>query len=467
MRLEANYWLCRLLVSTSQLLDKGSIGPIDPRVTYDASNVEEAIKDMQAREHVGKVVLRLRDADGTLQIGTTPVKSMPELDIDSSASYLLAGGLGGIATVIARHLVENGARNLVCLSRNPGSHAGDAETIGELESMGCTVQLVKGDIANKDDVLRAVKQAPNLKGILHSPMLLRDEALRNMNLEQWVQVSNPKVKGAWNLHEATLESGIKLDFFVLLSSMSGLNGQPGQSNYAGANTFLDAFAQYRNNMGLAAASIDIGAVADMGYAARDDALLQRLIKNGYSGVTETEMIDAFVVAASCQPSKPNIDTRSEPFTHQNTFATGFGSTMSLSNPDSRSWWKKDIRMAIWHNINDGEDDKDGEDANSLKSFLARAKQEPDSLRKPEVVEYIALEIGKQLMNLLLKPDDELDTGLPLDQIGLDSLVGIELRSWWTRTFGFNISVLQLMGSGTLEELGKQAVEGLLKQSTSS
>lgn len=462
----ANCEHCRLLSFMKQLLDERSIGAIAPRVTYDASAAEDAMKYVQERRNIGKVVLRLRDSEGTLKIGATPVKTISELNVDDSASYLLAGGLGGIATVIARHLVENGCRRLVCLSRNPGSRPGDADTIRELESMGCTVELVQGDMVNKDDVVRAVHQAPNLKGILHSPMLLQDEALRNMKLEQWLKASDPKIKGAWNLHEATKESGIELDFFVLLSSLSGLNGQPGQSNYAGANTFLDAFAQYRNNMGLAASAIDIGAVADMGYAARDEALLQRLIMNGYSGVTETEMIEAFDVAASqvCNSSRSAVDTRRKPFIDQNTFATGFGSTMSLSNPDSRSWWKKDIRMAIWHNINDGTDDK-GEDGDGLKSFLTGAKQDPDLLRKPESVAYVAMEVGKQLMNLLLKPEDDIDITLPLDQLGLDSLVGIELRSWWTRTFGFNISVLQLLGSGSLEGLGKQAIDGLLKQRT--
>ena len=75
-----------------------------------------------------------------------------------------------------------------------------------------------------------------------------------------------------------------------------------------------------------------------------------------------------------------------------------------------------------------------------------------------------LKIGKHLMNLLLRPDDDLDITVPVQQLGLDSLVGIELRNWWRQTFGFEISVLQLLGFGTLEELGRQAVNGLLKAS---
>lgn len=411
---------------------------------------------------MGKVILQIRDTDGTLKIGTSTVKVADEFNVDPTASYLLAGGLGGIGTVIARHLVENGARRIVCFSRNPGSRPEDHDTIRELESMGCEVRLVKGDMVNKDDVIRAVQQAPNLKGILHSPMFLQDEAFRSMKLEQWVKGTDYKVKGAWHLHEATTEAGINLDFFVFLSSMSGLTGQPGQANYSAANTFLDAFALWRNSKGLAASSIDIGAVADMGYAARDEALLQRLLMNGYSGVTEKEMIEAFRAAASYGIPNLDIKTRSEPFSHRNTFATGFGSDKSLSHPDSRSHWKKDVRMAVWHNISDSALDNAGSGGNGFKEFLAEAKSNTEILNKPETVNYIALEIGKQLMNLLLRPDDDLDITLPVQQLGLDSLVGIELRNWWRQTFAFDISVLQLLGLGTLEALGKQAVLGLTK-----
>ncbi|KAL8700930.1 MAG: hypothetical protein Q9224_000732 [Gallowayella concinna] len=449
------------LQSTIRYLKDGHITPLGPRLVFDASNAEEAFRHMEKGEHMGKIVLTMRDADGSFKIGSNSIRAADRVKVDGTASYLLAGGLGGIATVVARHLVENGARRLVCLSRNPGSKPEDVDTIKELESMGCEVILVKGNLIDKNDILKAVGQAPNLKGILHAPMLLADESFGKMTLEQWNKVSDPKVKGAWYLHEATVEAGIELDFFVFLSSMSGLNGQPGQSNYAGANTFLDAFTQYRNNMGLVASSIDIGAVADMGYAARDDALLQRLITNGYSGVTQPEMIEAFNAAISYSPAKTSDITQgSEPFVHRNTFATGFGSTVSLSSPESRSWWKKDIRMAVWHNFSEGTADKEAGD-NTLKAFLAKAKNNADTLREPDTVSYIAGEIGKHLMNLLLRSEDDLDVTLPLAQLGLDSLVSIEMRTWWRQTFGSDISVLQLLGLGTLAGLGKHAVEQLL------
>lgn len=445
------------------MLKDGSITPNTRRVVYEASAVQDAVKHVQENENSNTVVIQIRDNTGNIQIGANDIKVADvTLKIDPSASYLLAGGLGGIGTVIARHLVENGARRIVCLSRNPGVRIEDQNTIRELESMGCEVVLVKGDMVNRDDIYSAVQQSPNLKGILHAPMLLQDEAFRNMTVAQWIKATDPKVQGAWHLHNATAEAGIELDFFVFLSSMSGLTGQPGQANYSGANTFLDSFALWRNSNGLAASSINIGAVADMGYAARDPQMLQRLLKTGYSGVTESEMIEAFRAAAAYSVPELSIDTKSVPFAHRNTFATGFSSDKSYSHADARPHWKKDIRTGIWHNISDGDDDNAGSEGDAFKTFIAAAKSDPELLNKPEIVGYMALEIGKQLMKLLLRPEDDLDVSLPVQQLGLDSLVGIELRNWWRQTFGFDISVLQLLGFGTLEELGRQAVKGLTK-----
>lgn len=441
-------------------LEDGSIVSTALNTVYEASTVEKAIEHVQEKT-LGTAILQVRDSNGELRIALDRIKVVDEsLALDTSASYLLAGGLGGIGTVIARYLVENGARRIICFSRNPGSRQSDLDAIREFESMGCKMVLVKGDMAVKEDVFNAVRQAPNLKGILHAPMLLQDESFRNMTLAQWQKATAPKVNGAWYLHDATVEAGIELDFFVFLSSMSGLTGQPGQANYAGANTFLDAFALWRNTNGHPASSINIGAVADMGYAARDQQMLQRLLKTGYSGTTESEMIEAFCAAASYPVPDVRIDTKKAPFAHPNVFATGFSSDKPYIHPDARPHWKKDIRTAVWYNTRDEDSGEANSGGDDFKAFLTAAKMDPDVLRKAETAAYIALEIGKQLLKLLLRSDEEIDITLPVQQLGLDSLVGIELRSWWRQTFGFDISVLQLLGFGTLEELGKQAVKGL-------
>ncbi len=80
-------------------------------------------------------------------------------------------------------------------------------------------------------------------------MVLSDRSFNSMTIEDWNAAVDPKVKGTWNLHHESVSAAADLDFFVLFSSISGIIGQPGQGNYASANTFLDAFAQYRMTLG--------------------------------------------------------------------------------------------------------------------------------------------------------------------------------------------------------------------------
>lgn len=94
--------------------------------------------------------------------------------------------------------------------------------------------------------------------------------------------------------------------------------------------------------------------------------------------------------------------------------------------------------------------------------MARAKEYVSILSSEEATTFLAQEIGKKLFMFLLKSPEDLDTSASLSQLGMDSLVGVEMRSWWRQAFGFDISVLELLGMGNLDGLGKHAAEGFLK-----
>lgn len=448
-------------------LEEAKIRPIERARVYDAPSLQNALRHMQKGQHIGKIVISMRDAEGTVKINTTPAKPAKKLQLDRSASYMLVGGLGGLGRAVSRHLVDHGAHRLVYLSRSAGTSPGDADFVRELESMGCEVLLVKGDVTSADDVSRAVQRAPNLKGIMQCSMVLSDQAFARMRLEEWNTAVAPKVQGTWNLHNASLTAGAELDFFVLFSSMSGLTGQAGQANYAGANTFLDAFVQYRNNLGLAASAIDIGAVQDVGYVSQDAALLRRMMLASAHGITEPELLQALTTAmlfpAGTRGNKPSSpDAAERAFEDRNTFVLGLGTKIPLSSPDSRAFWRKDRRMAVYHNSSKAARDDGGSNNDNLKAFLARARSDAALLREPGAATLLAREIGRKLFSFLLKAEEDLNTSVPLSQLGMDSLVGVEMRSWWRQAFGFDITVLELLGSGNLDALGSHAAEGLLK-----
>jgi NAD(P)-dependent dehydrogenase (short-subunit alcohol dehydrogenase family)/aryl carrier-like protein len=418
---------------------------------------------MQQGQHLGKIIISIRNADGNLKLDTASVKAPKELCLDSEASYLLVGGLGGLGKAVARHLTERNARRLVFLSRSAGNGPDDLDTIKELESMGCEIRLVKGSVLQQVDVTRALEQAPNLKGIIQCSMVLRDENFGRMSIDEWRTAVAPKVQGTWNLHHSTLAAGIELDFFILFSSMSGVTGQAGQANYAGANTFLDSFVQYRASLGLAASSLDIGAVQDVGYVSQDDALLKRMKLASAHGITEPELMEAVSAAALFFTTSPaSCDTLAEHFVDKNTIALGLSTEIPLNSSESRAFWRKDVRMAAYHNSSKISTGTSGSNSDNLKSFMARAKEDASILSSDESTIFLAQEIGKKLFMFLLKSPEDLDTSVSLAQLGMDSLVGVEMRSWWRQAFGFDISVLELLGMGNLDGLGRHAAEGVLK-----
>jgi aryl carrier-like protein len=429
---------------------------------FNAMAVEEAFRYMQKGTHIGRIGISIRQSleKSELEFVT---KTPRFLEFSDSASYLLIGGLGGLGQAISVWMVEQNARELIYLSRGAGTKPGDEVFLNELRSMGCNVQVVTGDVTKTEDVEKAFSVATfPLKGIIQMSMVLRDQNFSQMTFEEWSIATHPKIQGSWNLHNAALANGANLDFFVLFSSLSGIVGQPGQANYASANTFLDAFTQYRRGLHLPASVIDIGAVVDVGFVSKNYGLMTKLTSSGFKGVTEQELLDAMVVAITAGQSS---DTESDAsvFEDGGTFVLGLGSTLPLNSPHNRAIWRKDRRMAAYHN-NSGNTETASSNE-TLKTFLAMAKADPSVLKTEEATTLFATEIGKKLLDLLLKPQEDLNMSLSLVDLGLDSLVALELRAWWKQVFTFDISVLEMLSMGSLITLGQSAAETLYKTIT--
>jgi len=200
----------------------------------------------------------------------------------SDGSYLISGGLGDLGLLVARWMVEQGARRLILLGRSrlpprlswgsveAGSRlAGQITAIRELESLGAAVHLAPVDVANEAE-LSAFLEAfhaegwPPIRGVVHAAGVLQDGLLVQLDAAALDKVLRPKVMGGWLLHRLLRDD--PLDFFILFSSAGSMLGQPGQGNYAAANAFLDALAHHRQAQGQPALSINWGAWAGEGFA---------------------------------------------------------------------------------------------------------------------------------------------------------------------------------------------------------
>jgi len=288
-----------------------------------------------------------------------------------------------------------------------------------------------------------------------------------MKYEDWEAAVSPKVEGTWNLHEVLRET--QLDFFVLFSSISGIVGQWGQSNYAAANAFLDSFVQYRHRIGLPASVLDIGVIEDVGFVSQNPAILQQFKATGSYTLREQDLLDSLQLAIarsgpqfSLSPSSKSSTQRySAEFTNPSQLIIGLRSTLPLSDPANRTIWKMDSRMSIYQNLETVHVSVGGAANEGLKLFLGNSAINPSVLREKAGVDFLAREIGLKLFNLMLKPEEDLDISASLSAIGVDSLMAIEIRTWWRQTFGFDISILEILNCGSVADLGKAAADGLL------
>ncbi|HEY3059183.1 MAG TPA: SDR family NAD(P)-dependent oxidoreductase [Chloroflexota bacterium] len=177
-------------------------------------------------------------------------------EIHADATYLISGGFGALGLAVAEWLVERGARHLLLMGRSRPSPAAQA-VVDKLQAVGVRVIAAQADVSREADVATTLQQMERpLRGVIHAAGVLDDGLVLSLDWSRFAAVLAPKVAGAWNLHVHTRDA--PLDFFVMFSSLAGVIGSPGQVSYAAANTFLDALAQYRRAAGLPALSVDWG-----------------------------------------------------------------------------------------------------------------------------------------------------------------------------------------------------------------
>ncbi|MFJ5035904.1 SDR family NAD(P)-dependent oxidoreductase [Streptomyces sp. NPDC088560] len=230
-----------LLRELTVLFDQGALA-LPPVRVWDVRRLPETLRTMAKGQHVGKNVLK-----------------MP-CSLDPAGTILITGGTGQLGRLTARHLVaDHGARSVLLASRRGEAADGTAELCAELRELGAWVQVVACDVADRDQVVKLLAQVPDdapLTGVFHAAGLLDDGVVAALDEQRLEQTLRPKVDAAVHLDELTRE--MDLAAFVSFSSVAGVLGTTGQANYAAANAFLDALATARQARGLAGQSLAWG-----------------------------------------------------------------------------------------------------------------------------------------------------------------------------------------------------------------
>ncbi|KAK2801278.1 Type I Iterative PKS [Onygenales sp. PD_10] len=433
----------RILSDISRLTSDGSIRPISPIAIHPISEIEVALRTLQAGKNIGKLVVVPQTND---QVKAVAPKTGTGL-LQSDGSYILIGGTGGLGRSMARWMSSRGARNIVLVSRSGALNEKTTELMQELAADGTRVVIQACDVSDQDSVEALVttkmKDLPPVRGVVHGAMVLRDTLFENMSFDDFEAVTKCKVEGAWNLHHALANS--PLDFFISLSSIAGIVGNRGQAAYSAANTFLDGFMAYRRSLNLPGVSIDLAAVSDAGYLADGGKERQQEVLKNIGSQTISEA-DVLALLAAAITGTLSSSCAGHCLTGLALDDLNSTDTFWLHEPKFSA-----LRSTAALNATLGTSQKANTETIPLRDAIAASPS------RDLAIKTLSDALLAKLAKVLTVSVDEIDATMSVSALGLDSLVAIEIRNWIARETGANVQVLELLASKSLVGLAEMVL----------
>jgi phthiocerol/phenolphthiocerol synthesis type-I polyketide synthase C len=425
----------RLFREVMALFADGTLRPL-PYRAFPATRVVDAFRYMQQARQIGKIVLTLNEVDVPLSQPRRAALPTPPA-LSAEATYLVSGGIGGFGLRSARWLASLGAGHLVLLGRRGLDTPGIADAVEELEALGALVHVYACDITQREQLAAVMAEIrhdlPPLRGVLHAAMVLDDALLRNLDAARFSAVLAPKAQGAWNLHQLTLD--LPLDFFILYSSATTFIGNPGQANYVAANQFLESLAALRRADGLAATCVSWGAIDDVGYLTRHAAVKEGLQARLGGAAIASEQALALLGAmlASDQDGLAVLDFDWH--------------TLQRFLPATQAPRFDLIRRRA------GQTSGADEQTEDIRSLIAGRSAE-------EVLEIVAGLLAGEVAQILQIPADRIDRARSLYDLGMDSLMGMELVLGIEKRFGVTLPVMALNEGPSITRIAERLTASL-------
>ncbi|MDH0910453.1 SDR family NAD(P)-dependent oxidoreductase [Rhizobium pusense] len=424
-----------LFADLAALFAEGKLTPL-PFRAFRYDETASAFRLMQNAGHIGKiVVLPPMPGQDSVRLPTEERLALPQ------GVYLVVGGIGGFGLSAAKWLVERGATHVALATRKG---IADNETLAVTagwKRSGISSSIHACDVTDERavkallDELRAIGP---LKGVLHAAMVLDDALIANLDRDRNRPVIDVKAQGASTLDRLTREDDLAL--FLLFSSATTMIGNPGQGNYVAANGYLEGLARARRAAGLPALAVGFGAIADTGFLARNsdvnDILSKRLGRSSLSArealsfverciVTNPGSVDAAVVIVA------DLDwavVSGLQITHQPLFSA-IPRNMVISPGDDGEQW--DLPLMI-----------SGKPPEEAYSILHRL-------------------LAGEIAGLLKVAEDSITPEKALKDIGLDSLMAMELGTGFQQKTGVDIPLSGMGETATVGDIIRKLYEKVL------
>lgn len=406
-----------LLRGLRRLITAKKLPPLPSRV-FSLTDGAHAFRYITQARQIGKVVLSVRGNQPAL----TPPPPAANIKLKADATYLIAGGLGGFGMALANWLVQNGAQHLILTSRSGASTPEALAGVSALQATGAKITVLQADIARPAEVATLLADAnathPPLRGVFHTAMVLDDDFIPRLTLERFSKVTAPKINGAWNLHQQTQH--LPLDHFVLFSSVASIVGSPGQANYAAANAFLDTLASHRQARGLPALAINWGVMVGVGYVARNKRLEEHFERIGWAGLKPEQALPIL----GCLLNQPHI------------------SQMMVSRIDWAAWATATPKLVTTPRYallttEEALHKEQSEDINWLREKILNAASQ-------DQIQILETFLRGQTAKVLRVSPAKIDLQRPLNEIGVDSLMAVELIHQIESRTGLTIPTSQLL-----------------------
>jgi acyl transferase domain-containing protein/NAD(P)-dependent dehydrogenase (short-subunit alcohol dehydrogenase family)/acyl carrier protein len=414
-----------LITEVLGLMAEKSLGSV-PVTLFPASRIEEAFRLMARSRHIGKVCVAIRDPELVLRVH-------PQRRIRPDATYLVTGGLGGFGLETAKWLVDEGARHLALVSRRGADAPGARDAIRQMEGRGVTVHAFATDVGDRADIAAVLDDIaatmPPLRGIIHSATVLDDRNLVDQDRASLDRVLGPKAQGAWNLHSLTAD----LDFYVLYSSISSLFGTRGQANYVAANCVLNSLATLRRRQGLPASVIQWGVLGETGIVARDANTAKYLEQ---MGLTAMSIDDALMGLHEV------IYGDLESLTVVEADWSRFAASLAPMAGDKR------ISLLA---------DAEGSAPSGVSAEVIELFKDLSEEARREHIQGVLVKIITGVMQM---EEPSLELSQPLHEVGMDSIMGLEIVAEVEKALGLRLNALDLAIGPSIEQLAQTILDRL-------